>query len=181
MTRWTSDKEVELLTKYSRMAEYGIVEIGVMDGDTTRELCDASTARVFAIDPIIKDSMGDAIGNERSIYDNIRPYGARCTFIRDYSYHVAIQFNQPFDFVFIDGSHIYEDVKQDFLDWTRIMTTPGYVAFHDSKPTEDGRFGGWPGPTQFCDELDNSKDPAVEFVERVDTIRVYRITGVPRL
>lgn len=174
MTRWTTNLEIELLKRYARSARFGIVEIGVMDGDTTRELARASTVPIYGIDPIIKDSMGDAIGSEEGIRNAMQGFEYRFTFYKDYSYNVVKNFTHKFDMIFIDGSHLYDDVARDFFDWHHILEKNGYVLFHDAAPTEDGRFAGWPGPTQFCKELENHIGQGwPTFVERCDTIKVF--------
>jgi cephalosporin hydroxylase len=35
------------------------------------------------------------------------------------------------DFLFIDGDHTYAGVKRDFEIWSELVTSGGYVAFHD--------------------------------------------------
>ena len=172
MTRWTSDKEVELLQRYAKLSKFGIVEIGVMDGETTAKLAEASTVPIYGIDPLIPDSMPPyTLGNEELIIKNMTPYKNRFFFAKEYSYNVVNQFSYGFDMLFIDGSHLYEDVKRDYNDWFPKLEVGGYVMFHDSAPMEDGRFGGWAGPTKVTDQLIKEK---YNFVERVDTIRVFR-------
>ncbi len=38
------------------------------------------------------------------------------------------------DFLFIDGDHTYEGVKQDFQTYTRLVDPQGLIAFHDIAP-----------------------------------------------
>lgn len=38
---------------------------------------------------------------------------------------------RPVDFLFIDGDHTYEGVKQDFLDYGPLVRARGLIAFHD--------------------------------------------------
>ena len=39
--------------------------------------------------------------------------------------------DRSLDFVFIDASHEYEDVKQDILSWYPKIKKGGYIAGHD--------------------------------------------------
>ena len=39
--------------------------------------------------------------------------------------------NDGVDFVFIDGDHTYEGIKQDFEDYTSLLSTNGIVVLHD--------------------------------------------------
>jgi predicted O-methyltransferase YrrM len=169
MTRWTVDNEVELLKRYAKNTTHGVVEIGVFDGETTAEMASVTNNPIYAIDPIITDSMIDIIGNVDSILKHMSKH-PNIVFICDYSYNVIFKFKNKFDFIFIDGDHSYDGVRRDYEMWLPFLEYGGYIAFHDSAPTEDGRFGGWPGPTQLADEV--SKE--LEFIERVDTIRVFR-------
>lgn len=175
MVRYTLDHEVELLQKYAKKAEYGIVEIGVLDGNTTAEMGKVAHVPIYGIDPIVPDSMSpEIIGNWESIINNMRFY-PRFLFFRDYSYNVITHFDFRFDFLFIDGSHIYEDVKRDFDEWTAKLEVGGYVALHDSAPTEPSSpvwFGGWPGPAQLANETICSS--RFLHIERRDTINVFK-------
>ena len=65
----------------------------------------------------------------------------------------------PIDFLFIDGDHTYEGVKQDFLMYFPLVRESGLIAFHDIQTLRDGvgvpRFwkeikGTFPGAREFC-------------------------------
>jgi predicted O-methyltransferase YrrM len=45
------------------------------------------------------------------------------------------------DFLFIDGDHGYEGVRQDFEKYVGLLNSPGLVAFHDINPDYWTRFG----------------------------------------
>lgn len=42
--------------------------------------------------------------------------------------------NGPYDFLFIDAGHSYDDVKTDYLDYSPMVRKGGVIAFHDSLP-----------------------------------------------
>lgn len=44
---------------------------------------------------------------------------------------------QPLDFLFIDGDHTYEGVKQDFEMYSPLVRPGGLIAFHDILPRPD--------------------------------------------
>lgn len=49
----------------------------------------------------------------------------------------------PLDFVFIDGDHTYQGVKQDFEAYIDLVRAGGIVAFHDiSIPDDHPHYGG---------------------------------------
>lgn len=41
-------------------------------------------------------------------------------------------FTGPYRFIFIDGSHDYKSVKEDFENWSPLLAVGGELAFHDS-------------------------------------------------
>jgi predicted O-methyltransferase YrrM len=45
------------------------------------------------------------------------------------------------DFLFIDGDHSYEGVRQDFENYVGFLNDPGLIAFHDINPDYLTRFG----------------------------------------
>lgn len=45
------------------------------------------------------------------------------------------------DFLFIDGDHSYNGVKQDFLNYSPLVRTGGWIAFHDIVPDYLTRYG----------------------------------------
>lgn len=53
-------------------------------------------------------------------------------FIQDYSYNVVKSaVNKGFDFIYIDGSHLYKDVKRDLNDWFPKLKPNGILGGHD--------------------------------------------------
>jgi len=174
-TRWTRDNEVNLLRKYAKQAQFGIVEIGILDGGTTKEMAKVAAVPVYGIDPLVPDSMNKRlIGTEEKILHNLSFY-PKFKFFKDFSFNVVKNWNFPFDFIFIDGDHTYEAVKKDFEDWYPLTKPGGFIAFHDSHPVNhDGKeiFAGWPGCLQLMSELRN--DPRVIFIEVADSITVFQ-------
>jgi cephalosporin hydroxylase len=49
---------------------------------------------------------------------------------------------QMLDFLFIDGDHSYEGVKQDFETYSEFVRKGGLIAFHDIKDNEHHRIRG---------------------------------------
>ncbi len=172
--RFSTDVEVALLKRYAQGARQGIVEIGVLDGGTTREMATVATAPIYGIDPIIPDSMNkQLVGSEEKIRTNMEFY-PKFHFYKDFSYNVVKTWQHAFDFIFIDGDHEYGAVRQDFEDWVSRIAQGGYIAFHDSAPVTSipGAFEGWEGPIRLVKEL--KRDPRVVFVETQDSISVFR-------
>jgi cephalosporin hydroxylase len=79
--------------------------------------------------------------------------------------------NTKLDFLFIDGDHSYEGVKQDFEDYSSLVRTGGLVGFHDIVPDFTTRFGIQTGSQsggvyKFWREI-SSRFPHYEFIESV--------------
>lgn len=86
-----------------------------------------------------------------------------------YSWNVVQYFPAEFDMIFIDGSHLFDDVLRDFHDWYSLLDDYGFMMFHDSAPREDGLFAGWPSVIAAVDLIVEHGHPVIE---RCDTIRV---------
>lgn len=67
--------------------------------------------------------------------------------IRDYSYNVADRFEDgTIDFIYIDGAHDYQAVKNDIKLFAPKLKTFGILAGHDYEHT-------WPGVIKAVDEI----------------------------
>lgn len=62
----------------------------------------------------------------------------------------------PVDLLFIDGSHLYEDVKFDFEAFRNKMADAGIVAFHDAVSRSMNT--RWQGPRKLLLELEQDAD-----------------------
>ncbi|KKQ27206.1 MAG: Group 1 glycosyl transferase [Candidatus Magasanikbacteria bacterium GW2011_GWC2_37_14] len=158
--------EITCLQKYAKSAKEGIVEIGVLDGGTTREMALVANVPIYGLDPLVPDSMDNSLqGQIENIKNNLKFY-QKFTFIKDYSYNLAPSWNKKIDFIFIDGDHRYEAVKKDYEDWLPLLSTNGIMAFHDSANN------GYEGPTKLVEEL--MSDRRVKYLETSDSISVFR-------
>jgi hypothetical protein len=177
MARYTTDAEVSLLARYAKNSKIGIVEIGVLDGETTREFSSDVNVPIYGIDPIIPDSMNlNLVGSADLIRNNMSHYN-NFTLYEDYSFNVIKEFTNKFDFIFIDGDHEYDSVRKDFDDWSNKLEIGGYVAFHDSGSVTsiEADFKGWPGCIQIVDEIKSGKHgDSFEWIENVDTINIFK-------
>lgn len=157
--------------KYAALATNTVVEIGVLYGETSRVLAENCKGTVYGIDPIIPDSMNqDLIGSFEQI-KQIETDFPNFKFINDYSFNVVKNWDKEIDFIFIDGDHNYDAVKQDFNDWYPHVKIGGIIAFHDSAANRGGPYY-WPGPSQLADELIN--DDRLEIIETVHTMTVFK-------
>lgn len=136
-----------------------VVEIGSFKGKSTCYLATGYTgsAGVFAVDPW--DLPGNANGKhkfasldvlvtfhfqiaEMGLSTKVRP-------IRQFSREAAAEWNPKLriGMLFIDGSHLYDDVRLDFDAWSPFVAADGIIAFDDYQTAKN------PGVTRFVDEL----------------------------
>jgi len=157
--------------KYAAQATDTVVEIGVLFGETSKILAKNAKCTVYGIDPIIPDSMNEALVGSLEQIQEVKNEFSNFIFIQDYSYNVVKEWNKPIDFIFIDGDHNYEAVKKDFDDWYPHVKLNGIIALHDSAANRDGPFY-WGGPSKLADELIN--DDRLEILETVHTMTVFK-------
>lgn len=156
----------------ARQCKLGIVEIGILLGETSKILAESNpNIPVYGIDPIILDSMSSSlIGNIETIKKNTKNVN-NFYFIKDYSYFAINNWNKPFDYIFIDGSHKYDDVKKDVEDWLPKLAKGGIISLHDSTMNRGG-LNYWEGPSKVADELIfNNK---IEFVESIARLTILK-------
>lgn len=124
-------------------SDEAIVEIGSYKGRSTCFLAAGAEvgggAHVYAIDAW--NSEGNVTGRfgfaEKSTLAaftrNIGKAGFKdsVTPIKAFSTVAALIWDKPIGLLFIDGSHLYEDVKADFLSWQPHLTSNATVVFDD--------------------------------------------------
>jgi MMP 1-O-methyltransferase len=137
---WLTDEEGEALYELARRCRGAgvIVEIGSWKGKSTVCLGLGSQAGnsvpVYAIDPHADYRFGDFKTNvERAgIAELVHP-------IASLSQTAADGFDQPIELLFVDGSHEYDLVLEDFEKWVPKVIDGGWVAFHDTTWTKGPR------------------------------------------
>lgn len=90
--------------------------------------------------------------------------------IEGYSHTVSKKWSKKINFLWIDGNHEYETVKEDFSDWSRFLTKGGYIAFHDANNESGSDTWRWglDGPTRFSRKV--LIEPNWTIVYKVDSI-----------
>lgn len=157
--------------RISKECKFCIVELGILNGDTTSIFLENSNVPVYGIDPIIPDSMNEKlIGDLNKILD-LKKF-SNFTFIQDYSFNVIKDWDKKIDYLFIDASHLYSDVERDFDDWFPFLEVDGYISFHDSAANRGGPYW-WIGPSNFVDEI-IMNDDRLEYVETVFSMTVFK-------
>jgi MMP 1-O-methyltransferase len=137
---WLTDEEGEALYELARSCRGDgvIVEIGSWKGKSTVCLGLGSRAGnsvpVYAVDPHADHRFGDFKTNvERAgIAELVRP-------VASLSQAAADVFEEPIELLFVDGSHEYDLVLEDFEKWVPKVVDGGWVAFHDTTWTKGPR------------------------------------------
>ena len=125
-----------------------IAEIGSFKGRSTCCLalgCRGSGKRVFAVDSF---DGGPDLPRANSFPDfsqNLKRCGVseHVEPIVGLSGQVAKTWDKPIHFLFIDGSHLYEDVLVDFTGFFPYIVPGGVVAFHDVNEHFPGVLRAW--------------------------------------
>jgi cephalosporin hydroxylase len=90
--------------------------------------------------------------------EKLKAWRTLCTYMRTREQHVSVidgdshatstaervrrvLGSRKVDFLFIDGDHSYEGVRQDFENYIGFLDSSGVVAFHDINPDHWTRFG----------------------------------------
>ncbi len=137
---WLTDEEGEALYELAKgcSGRGVIVEIGSWKGKSTICLGLGSQAgsgvRIFAVDPHADYRFGDFKENvERAgIAELVTP-------IASLSQPAADDFDEAIELLFVDGSHEYDLVLEDFEKWVPKVLDGGHVAFHDTTWTAGPR------------------------------------------
>jgi predicted O-methyltransferase YrrM len=137
---WLTQEEAVALFELARACtgRGAIVEIGSWKGKST--ICLALGSKhgarvpVYAIDPHSPQTFGEFKRNvERAgVGDLVTP-------VRGRSQTVVETFEEPIELLWIDGSHKYHLVKEDFEKWVPKVVEGGIVAMHDTTLMEGPR------------------------------------------
>ena len=171
---WLLPEEGKWLFKIARSlpSEATLVEIGSYKGRSTCCLalgCGASKKKVFAIDTF---DGGPNLPKANSLPDfeaNLARLGVAGSVesIVALSTEAARTWGKPIDFLFVDGSHLIDDVLADFAGFFPYVVPGGIVAFHDVRnPTWPGVGEAWRKSIQpqltntgYCESLGYGRKP----------------------
>lgn len=130
-----------------RGAKFG-VEIGTDHGKYAEQLLVGIPGlSLYCIDPYVAYTEGNQVHTQEEM-DEL--YKGAWEIIRKHNGHIfrntsmeALQFfpAESLDFVFIDGNHDYEHVKEDISEWIKKVKPGGIVAGHDYKEDPINNYG----------------------------------------
>jgi predicted O-methyltransferase YrrM len=173
----TTEAERSCLARHAERKKR-LAEIGVWHGVTTRRLRTAMAPDgiLFAIDPYpvgrLRFSAQQWIARrEVGGIQNGEVCWLRMTG-RDAGGKLSLAGEGGFDFVFIDGDHSYEGLREDWETWGPLLVAGGVVALHDTHSTPDRNIDN-AGSVRFAEAVILS-DPRFEVVEVMDSLTVLR-------
>lgn len=137
---WMSDAELSFLAELASKSKR-ILEVGSYKGRSTRALADNTSGKVICVDPwdgcfqVYRGNVhynGDnTTFSEFYCYLNDHIKSGKVSYKRDLFQNLS--FDEPFDLIFIDALHFYEDVKRDTLHALKFIDK-GILAGHDYSP-----------------------------------------------
>lgn len=143
-------------------------EIGVLHGDFSKMILDiVYPENLTLIDPYAKgnteysNGLNTAYSTDEDYKNVIKRFyvemlNKQVVIYREFSYHVVDRFlDNLFDFIYIDSSHIYPDVKKDLNDWLPKLKPDGLMCLHDYADIAD--FGVIKATDEFCEEYNFEK------------------------
>ncbi len=155
---WLDVTEAELLyNTASKLNNNGaIVEIGSWGAKsltymTLAALNNGFNNRIYSIDPFLT-SKDEPNGMYDTFISNLKKNNIldKITHLKEKSQIVGKTFSDKIEFIFIDGFHKYEAVKQDVELFYPKVVLNGYMAIHD--------VGTYQGPTDLVIELAQRDD-----------------------
>jgi predicted O-methyltransferase YrrM len=140
----------QLLQCVEKLSPRRVLEIGTADGGTLFLLARASAqdAELISLDLPAGSPDGGYPPSRQPLYKAFASPGQRIHLVRKDSHSrealEAVQMclhGEPLDFLFIDGDHSYEGVRQDFEMYAPLVRRCGLIAFHDIVPDHGTRYG----------------------------------------
>lgn len=110
------------------------VEIGSYLGASSSFIARAlpKQSSLYCVDTWNNDAMTEGNRNTREEFlYNTSQFKDKIVPIQSRSTDAAKDFSEPLDFIFFDGDHSYEGIKDDWDAWNDKLKSGGWVIFHD--------------------------------------------------
>ena len=176
-TTQTTEEERNCLARHAA-GKRRLVEIGVWHGVTTVRLRSvmASNGLLFAVDPFPIGRLGFSLQQSIAHSEVGRVVNGDVKWLRMTGIAAAKEYatgeHEPVDFIFIDGDHSYDGLRDDWEAWSPLVAPGGIVALHDSVPTAERPIHD-AGSVRYTEDVIR-RDPRFEFIESVDSLTVMQ-------
>lgn len=173
----TTDDERACLTRFAS-GRRRLAEIGVWHGVSTSCLrrVMAPDGTLFCIDPFPIGRLGFSPQRAIARRELSRVRNGYLKWIRATGRQAAetydIEKNGPLEFLFIDGDHSFEGLREDWQAWSPLIADGGFVALHDSRSSSTRQIDD-AGSVVFTRDF-ISRDHRFGTVQTVDTLTVLR-------
>lgn len=136
------------------------VEIGTDRGGYAKNILDRiPDVYLYTLDPWLPYNEGNEVKDVNKMIEiedeamrTLSKY-PNCTVWKTTSMNALKYFdNDSLDFVFIDGNHEYEYVKEDIREWTKKVKPGGIVCGHDYKEDESKKYGVVKAVNEYVEE-----------------------------
>ena len=166
----TSASERICLCRHVKTAK-SAVEIGTFMGVTAAELAKAlpADAVLFCVDPYLNGQAIQAIAMRHLARRRVT---GKVKMIQATAKEALDQLPSQVDYIFVDGDHSYEGLKEDWQFVKKRLKPGGVAAFHDAN-LQHGLRPNCEGAIQCFDELIRT-DPDYELIETCESLHVIR-------
>jgi predicted O-methyltransferase YrrM len=175
-TSGTSELERDCLARHAADKRV-VAEVGVWHGLTTCRLLKAMNrdGRLFAIDPYQPGRLG--VSFARIIAEReIRPHAlGRVHWLRMTGVAAAKSLSKELDqidFLFLDGDHSYEGLRDDWEAWAPALRPGATMALHDSRSTPERPIDE-AGSVRFTREV-VIVSPHFEVIDELESLTILR-------
>jgi len=140
----TCEIKLALDESASKTANWKILEIGSFEGSSavyfSDNLLDHPDAELTCVDPFISDDPTTpfSLGGNDTMHLFINNISKsknfqKIRFHKMFSCEFYKKNTKKFNFIYVDGSHLVEDIKNDFIECLKILEPGGYLGFDDYK------------------------------------------------
>lgn len=150
-----TEAEHHALEKYAR-GRRSLVEIGVAEGASAVALRTAMNPEgiLYLVDPFHLSRVPMLNFLQRAAKRAVsRNSAVKTVWIEAFSHDAVRGWNQPIDFLLIDGDHQEIAVERDWKEWSPHVAENGVVAFHDARLFPGGWTSEGYGPVRFVDRM----------------------------
>ncbi|MCE9561936.1 MAG: class I SAM-dependent methyltransferase [Planctomycetes bacterium] len=158
-----------------------LAEIGVWHGVTTCRLraVMAATGVLYAVDPYPVGRLGVSFQRRIAASEVGRVQNGRVEWVRKTGAAAAralsAQLAGKLEFIFIDGDHSYNGLREDWEGWAGLVAPAGLVALHDSRSTPTRPIEA-AGSVRYTQEV-ILKDLRFTEIAVVDSLTVLQLPG----